>query len=746
MAETLTEQGFNQFNRRESVLLVADNVLNRNEPASIQVPLSEVSQIIPDRSLGRESSEGLLIYDNGVLRFAAGYLSSGVYGIKGWDVTGNSIFELSGSNQQVAGWNFTNTVLRSGATDAASNVLIDAANSLIRLGPTTGNYITLDGANLRIRSSNYVAGVSGCTWEPTLVEAENLVARGILRGATFAYNVVSAVGGQLVVSNADTLASDMTALDASTLTTRGTTTWAVNDMLLIQATTGAGIQTEYLRITDISAAPTYTVTRDLAAAYAANSNPVWQQGTTITKIGVSDGAASWSGGWLRLIGEGTNSPFYSVFSRTGVLYGDYAERVRLGNLNGWQSAFSADAFGIAIGNYSTGKYLTYDDVTGNLVVNGYIQSSKGAFGGDGSDGALAVTSGTTTIDLGGAQVVTKQYSSISITGTGKVAFSNPHASGTTIVLKSKGDITITSSTAPCLDASGMGAAAITNGGNIFDDSNHYGVAGNTGSDGVTSTGGAGAAAVNGNVILGNKKIYAKSTNALLWRGLWITPGSGGNTGGTGGKSALNGGWQSLGGAGGAGGRGGAALLIECGGAWNYTVAGGISVAGAAGSDGSVGGSGTWGVNAQGGGGGGGGGSGGAGGMLVALYNTLTANSGTVNTSGGAGGNGGDGGTSSGVVAQTAGGGSGSGAAGPGGYAAAGANGTAGVAGGDDGANGANGNNGVAGTNDSGSSGGSGGGGGGGNTAFPGGIGGTGGTGGVAGTSDNVLVALNTYFA
>src|SRR3990167_4955663 len=66
------------------------------------------------------------------------------------------------------------------------------------------------------------------------------------------------------------------------------------------------------------------------------------------------------------------------------------------------------------------------------VINGYTLNTKGTFGGDGSDGTLAITSGTTTISCGSAKVLTKNYSSISITGTGVLAFSNPHASGSMV--------------------------------------------------------------------------------------------------------------------------------------------------------------------------------------------------------------------------------------------------------------------------------------------------------------------------
>lgn len=228
------------------------------------------------------------------------------------------------------------------------------------------------------------------------------------------------------------------------------------------------------------------------------------------------------------------------------------------------------------------------------------------FGGDGSDGALSISSGTTTIDLGSAAVVTKNYTSISITGTGKLAFSNPHANGTIIILKSQGNVTITSSTSPAIDASGMGAAAGTDGNTTMYGYSNKGVAGGTNTAG-SLVGGTGGAA----------KAYLNNIAGKVYK---VSCGGGGGNGGDAGA-----------GSGGAGGRGGAALIIECGGAYNRTS--NITVAGANGSNG---------VGSGSTGGSGGGGTG-AGGTFLAIYNTLTANSGTTTVTGGAtagtGGNG-----------------------------------------------------------------------------------------------------------
>lgn len=73
-------------------------------------------------------------------------------------------------------------------------------------------------------------------------------------------------------------------------------------------------------------------------------------------------------------------------------------------------------------------------------------------GGNGSDGALAISSGTTTLSITG-NYLEKNYSSISISGTALLNFSGNTGSGAVIYIKCSGDFTMTAGT---IDASGMG--------------------------------------------------------------------------------------------------------------------------------------------------------------------------------------------------------------------------------------------------------------------------------------------------
>jgi hypothetical protein len=292
-------------------------------------------------------------------------------------------------------------------------------------------------------------------------------------------------------------------------------------------------------------------------------------------------------------------------------------------------------------------------VKSNLFVNGLAMS--GHFGGTGADGALTTASGTTTISASSAAYLVKNYTSISITGTAYVQFTTPHANGTIIQVKCQGNVVLTSSATPMLDASGMGASGPTNAttssgsagnqpnSNFF---NATTMAGGGGSNAET----AGTAGVLQTALIINTVILGKFLPLMCGAG----GGAGGGSGGSGGH-------------GGTGGNGGGALYIECGGAFNFTTASGISVAGTAGTNGTT----------YGGGGGGGGG-----GMLILLYASLTANSGTVTVSGGAAGNG-----------NTSGGGSPDGGGGGGGasLANAGSIGSAGSGSGQGGNGGAGGN-------------------------------------------------------
>jgi len=263
------------------------------------------------------------------------------------------------------------------------------------------------------------------------------------------------------------------------------------------------------------------------------------------------------------------------------------------------------------------------------------------FGGDGSNGVQEITSGTTTIDVGGEEVYERNYQHLRITGTGALTFSNPSPNGTIVILKSQGDCTLTGASNAIISVTsigatggaggstddgspggggGGGASAIRN-GSAGANASGTPVAGVAGSDydrwlnGQTGTvAAAGDASGNGGAG-GVSADYNNATNVIPFVKLYGIPGGGGG-GGAGGST----------GAGGAGGRGGGMLWLECAGTLNFAN-GTILATGANGTNGS---------------GNGGGGGGGGGGWVAILYNLLSANTGTITTTGGAGGTSGGG--------------------------------------------------------------------------------------------------------
>ena len=227
------------------------------------------------------------------------------------------------------------------------------------------------------------------------------------------------------------------------------------------------------------------------------------------------------------------------------------------------------------------------------------------FGGDGSDGVLNVTSGTTNIDASGESVVIKNYTSINVSSGATLGLTNPAAGGTILILKCTGDITIEGT----IELSGNGANAGVSGFSILDELNHYG------GDASGSTKGDGGVRFSDS----SRMFYLTPDINLLHRKfIVVSCGSGGGKGGT----------SEVGHGGGSGGKGGGSLIIKCFSSFNFT--GTINVNGADGLNGIDG------VYSA-----GGGGAGGSAGMVLVLYNSLTANTGTINAKGGAGGDGGD---------------------------------------------------------------------------------------------------------
>ncbi len=313
--------------------------------------------------------------------------SNFVTGSTGWQLTYGGILECQ------------DAIIRGNITADTGTIggwIIDADTL-----KSTNNSIILDAGNDKIESGNYVSGIAGSGFHLSsdLLEVGNVAIRGIIRSAVFETGAISAIGGSFAVLDADTLAVDMTALDASTLTIDGNTTFSVNDILRIKD----GTDDEWLVVTNTGSAPTYTVTRDAGTDYAANTNPAWTKGASVINYG-----ATGDGGVYMTASE-TNAPYLSIFTHAGSPWDTLTTRLRIVNLNGYLD-YTSDLYGIGIGE--TDKYLKYDPTNGlrlkgNLNRNDFhwttVFESIDGFGTGGtapviSSADVKLTTGGTTND------------------------------------------------------------------------------------------------------------------------------------------------------------------------------------------------------------------------------------------------------------------------------------------------------------------------------------------------------------
>ncbi len=218
-----------------------------------------------------------------------------------------------------------------------------------------------------LASINYLEGVSGFKIDKDgRAEFEDAIIRGKLSTSVFEKNTTSSLGGNFTVTKSDILGSDMTALDSSVLEISGDESFNVGDILVMRN----GFDFEWMRVTDNSIAPIYSVERDMAGSYASNANPEWKKGTGVISYGPA------GQGLIYMTASDENAPYISILTHEGEPWSAINERARFGNLNGFLD-YTNDAYGIAIGDAS--RYFKYDPENG-LRIRGDIDMDSGSIG------------------------------------------------------------------------------------------------------------------------------------------------------------------------------------------------------------------------------------------------------------------------------------------------------------------------------------------------------------------------------
>jgi sugar lactone lactonase YvrE len=283
------------------------------------------------------------LYAQGIIYGGDGTIKSEnfVVGVDGYEIDGDGNAEFNdivargtivASSGTIGGWE----ILVSSLVSTNGNIGLDAANNKILVGT-----LTMDGTANSIQSDNYVSGAmgQGVKISPDLIEAGKLSGRLSIQTANFIKNNISAMGGNFLVMPSDTLASNMTVYDTSTLTTDGNETFSVDDILRIKV----GTDDEWFIITSTDNTPTYEVIRDTAAQYTSDNNPEWTKGVTVVNYQQS------GDGGVYLTASDINSPYLSVFENGETPWSSVTTKIRLGNLNGYLG-YTEDKYGLGIGS------------------------------------------------------------------------------------------------------------------------------------------------------------------------------------------------------------------------------------------------------------------------------------------------------------------------------------------------------------------------------------------------------------
>jgi len=266
---------------------------------------------------------------------------------------------------------------------------------VLKTGYINAVFGTIGGCTLAttsIGSTTFVSGPLGSGWNISntgRAELQDAFIRGVIRTSVFEKDTISCVNGMVLVSKADVLNTDMTALDASTVVIVGETTFVNNEVIRIKD----GTDDEWMLVTDASGAPTYVVTRDLASSYPANTNPIWKKGTAVVSMGVGTGTKT---GFILLDSSSSNSPYIDIYGRNSNTYTDYTIHGRFGWLKGITDADVGLATTDVWGLYTDNAYIK-----GVVVANtGYIGGTTGWVIAAGSISSVN-TGNTTTMASGG---------------------------------------------------------------------------------------------------------------------------------------------------------------------------------------------------------------------------------------------------------------------------------------------------------------------------------------------------------
>ncbi|MHB1132994.1 MAG: hypothetical protein ACYC4L_11455 [Chloroflexota bacterium] len=264
--------------------------------------------------------------------------------------------------------------------------------------PLHNPFVPIAGANLRYSDPSTLAAdqdlIPGATDTYDLGSPLRLYRKGYLSeldAVLFAQNTITLLGGWLYITRDEgTLAADVLAADTTIDFGKVMT---VGHFVIFRA----ALKVEYVQVGALVSGTTYSVTRNLDGSGAND----WAAGTPFCVLGTTgDG---------RIELNAYDTPRVSI-TEQGATYNAQTERMRLGDLAGWQSA-GLTGYGWAVGNFAGGKYAYYNPTDG-LIVRGIIRADAGYLGTLSIDGVLSIGAsgeirqgtGTLGVDFTGLRV------------------------------------------------------------------------------------------------------------------------------------------------------------------------------------------------------------------------------------------------------------------------------------------------------------------------------------------------------
>jgi hypothetical protein len=372
--------------------------------------------------------------------------------------------QINATTGLIGGWTIEPT--RFYSFPSGDGIELNSSNQTILVGNPAGNYILLDGANERIRSSNFVTGASGFNIASTTGDAEfnNITARGEMKTFLLTSSNQMAIAGNLNVSqDAGKLGADVTAIATTVNFGKALTP---GDWIKIQGPDSAGAAAlEWMLIGSLVSGTTYNVTRNVDGS-GANA---WLKDTPFVVIGASGDSrieiVAGASGSIQLITQGatwnTQTVQASMSTVAGAITAGGGDVVldssgikiiaegALQDNNAYKFTDGTDVIGGYYAYFSDGDDLNFGLVSTNVGSSGrtfnYMTIS-----------AVGSYARTSLVADSGAVSDTVRVDVIQASGTNQIVLNADSVDADTII---KGDTTTVVTVDAGLEAVGIGGAA-----------------------------------------------------------------------------------------------------------------------------------------------------------------------------------------------------------------------------------------------------------------------------------------------